>query len=112
MKNMRAKLAARRAARDVTRRQPVPTLVKAEGEGHSVGAPAVCELCESDWGTLTVEEIAELLLASGRFPEEEREALVALPRELLVSVFCGCAPRLRLAPPLASSLPSSRRAAP
>ena len=69
--------------------------------------PTACELCDTEWGAMTVDEIAELLVQSGRFPEEQRPALVSLPRERLVSVFCGCSASLRLAPPSpgASSAP-------
>lgn len=62
-------------------------------------APTACELCDTEWGAMTVDEIAELLVQSGRFPEEQRAALMALPRERLVSVFCGCSASLRMAPP-------------
>lgn len=105
MKNVIAKLVARRAAAAAARKRPAPVAVAAVAVAVASAelpvdcAPAVCELCEADWGSLTAEEIAELLVTSGRFPEEEREALLAMPRELLVAVFCGCSAKLRLAPP-------------
>jgi hypothetical protein len=101
MKNVIAKLVARRAAAAAARKRPAPVAVAAVASAELPVdcAPAVCELCEADWGSLTAEEIAELLVTSGRFPEEEREALLAMPRELLVAVFCGCSAKLRLAPP-------------
>jgi hypothetical protein len=122
MKNVLAKLIARRAAAGsvnanesakTSRKQPAPALapVPAPVDVAAPCAPAVCELCEADWGALSVDDIAELLVASGRFPEEEREALLGLPRELLVSVFCGCSAKLRLAPPHPSTTSSPRRPA-
>jgi hypothetical protein len=108
VKNLLAKLAARRFQAAAARKRPAP----APADRSGACEPAVCELCESDWGALRPDEIAELLVASGRFPEEQREALLALPRELLVSVFCGCSAKLRLAPPLPSAPPARRQAAP
>lgn len=64
-----------------------------------LATPSTCELCDTEWGGITVDEIAELLVQSGRFPDEQRAALLSLSRERLVSVFCGCSASLRLAPP-------------
>ncbi|MES2633611.1 MAG: helix-turn-helix domain-containing protein [Pseudomonadota bacterium] len=113
VKNVLAKLVARRAvaAAAPARKTPAPAAINGSVEVPVPCAPAVCERCEADWGTLSVDDIAELLVASGRFPEEERKALIALPRERLVSIFCGCLPDLRFSPPL-SSLVALRRAAP
>jgi hypothetical protein len=112
MKDVLAKLLARRGASAAapTRFGPAPVASRIEASIRL--EPAVCELCEADWGALSADDIAELLVASGRFPEEERESLLALPRELLVSVFCGCSAKLRLAPPLAPTSSAARRARP
>lgn len=112
MKDVLAKLLARRALSAAAGKPPEPAPVAARIEASIPLEPAVCELCEADWGALSADDIAELLVASGRFPEEERESLLALPRELLVSVFCGCSVKLRLAPPLATTSSPARRARP
>ena len=85
-----AKLPAR-DVRETSERLDIPAAEPA--------ASTACQLCDTEWGAMTVDEIAELLVQSGRFPEEQRAALMSLPRERLVSVFCGCSASLRLPPP-------------
>lgn len=96
-------LPAKLPARDV--REAVEPL---DIPGAEPAASTACELCDTEWGAMTVDEIAELLVQSGRFPEEQRAALMSLPIERLVSVFCGCSASLRLAPPSPGALAAPR----
>lgn len=94
MNEIARKLLARRSG-DRARRAPTP---KPAGPAAAQEIAAVCAACEADWGAMRSDEIAELLIQSGRFAEERREWLLAMPREQLVGVFCGCEAGARPAP--------------